>query len=159
MEKRTVRDIRMNRSTHEARTFAERLIAYEAVGDDSSEANRPLGFHVSEKLHPYLATLMGSGGFQALLSRSLALAAAEVPWLRAVEVNANGSLEGLKKLQGQLDADKFLEGQVVLLAQLLGLLNAFIGEVLTLRLLRDVWPKIPLDNLEFGNGDKNEKQK
>jgi hypothetical protein len=48
---------------------------------------------------------------------------------------------------------------VVLLAQLLGLLNAFIGEVLTLRLLRDVWPKIPLDNLEFGNGDKNEKQK
>jgi hypothetical protein len=148
----------MNRSTHETRTFAKRLIAYEARGNGSSETNKSLGFHVAEKLHPYLAALMGSGGFQALLSRSLALATAEVPWLSAVQVKADGSLEGLDKIHGQLDPDRFLEGQVVLLAQLLGLLKAFIGEILTLRLLRDVWPKFPLNDLEFGNGDKNEKK-
>jgi hypothetical protein len=148
----------MNRSTHEIRSFAKHLIAYEALGNGSSEKSKSLDFHVLEKLHPYLAALMGSGGFQALLSRSLALATAEVPWLSAVQVKAEGALEGVEKLHGQLDPDRFLEGQVVLLAQLLGLLKAFIGEILTLRLLRDVWPKFPLNDLEFGNGDKNEKK-
>jgi hypothetical protein len=31
---------------------------------------------------------------------------------------------------------------------LLGLLVAFIGENLTVRLLREVWPKVPLDDLD-----------
>ena len=102
---------------------------------------------------------MGNGGFRALLSRALALANAEVPWLRAVQVKADGSLEGLEELHAQLDPDEFFEGRVVLLAQLLGLLVAFIGENLTLRLVREVWPKVPLDDLDFGNGGKNEKAK
>jgi hypothetical protein len=46
------------------------------------------------------------------------------------------------------------EGRVVLLAQLLGLLVAFIGESLTLRLVLEVWPKVPLEDLELSNGDK-----
>ena len=48
---------------------------------------------------------------------------------------------------------------MVLVAQLLGLLVAFIGETLTLRLVREVWPKLPLNDLDFGRGDKNEKAK
>jgi hypothetical protein len=40
---------------------------------------------------------------------------------------------------------------------LLGLLVAFIGEDLTLRLVREVWPKLSLNNLDFGKGYKNEK--
>jgi hypothetical protein len=31
---------------------------------------------------------------------------------------------------------------------------AFIGELLTLRLVRDVWPKLPLNDLDFGKGEK-----
>jgi hypothetical protein len=158
MEKKPVRDVRMNKSTNETRTFAKRLIAYEELGDASSPVTRTLGFHVSDKLHPYLAALMGSGGFHALLSRALALATAEVPWLGGVQVKADGSLDGMEKIQDQLDADKILEGRVVLLAQLLGLLKAFVGEILTLRLLHDVWPRMPLNDLEFGNGVKNEKK-
>jgi len=42
---------------------------------------------------------------------------------------------------------------------LLGLLVTFVGEELTLRLVREVWPKLPLSNLDFGKGDKNEKPK
>ena len=82
---------------------------------------------------------MGEGGFRALLARALALAAAEVPWLRAVQVKADGTLAGWEELPAQLDPDEYLEGRVVLLAQLLGLLVAFIGEKLTLRLMREVW--------------------
>ena len=44
-------------------------------------------------------------------------------------------------------------------AQLLGLLVTFIGEELTLRLVREVWPKLSPNNLDFGKGDNNEKPK
>jgi circadian clock protein KaiC len=45
-------------------------------------------------------------------------------------------------------------GGVALLAQLLGLLVAFIGENLTLRLVREVWPKAPLNDLDLVKGTK-----
>ena len=38
----------------------------------------------------------------------------------------------------------------MLLAQLLGLLVAFVGKNLTLRLVREVWPNSKLDGLDFG---------
>ena len=82
---------------------------------------------------------------------------AEIPWLRAVHVKADGSFEALDELGAQVDSDKIFEGRVVLLAQLLGLLVAFIGENLTLRLVREVWPKLFLNDVDLGTGDKNEK--
>ena len=50
----------------------------------------------------------------------------------------------------QLAPDEFVEAKVVLLAQLLGSLAAFIGEDVTLRLVREVWPNIPMDDFDFG---------
>ena len=149
----------MNRATPHMRHFAKRLIVYETRGDKSSKTKKTAAFPISENLRPQLASLMGEGGFRALLARALALAAAEVPWLRAVQVKADGTLAGLEGLPAQLDPDEFLEGRVVLLAQLLGLLVAFIGENLTLRLVQEVWPKIPLDDLDLENRGKNEKTK
>ena len=136
------------------RDFAERLIAYETRGNKSSETKPPAAFLIDEKLRPHLATLMGKVGFRALLSRALALSNAEVPWLRAVHVNTDGSFQGLDVLGAQVDPDGIFEGCVVLLAQLLELLVAFIGELLTLRLVRDVWPKLPLNDLDFGKEEK-----
>ncbi len=116
--------------------------------------NNRADFSTCEKLRPNLATLMGNGGYHALLSRALALAQAEVPWLRAVQVKADGTLEGVEEHHAQLDPDELFEGRVVLLAQLLGLLVAFIGENLTLRLVREVWPNAKLDDLDFGTEGK-----
>jgi hypothetical protein len=65
----------------------------------------------------------------------------------------------MSQYSGPLVSDDIFEGRVVLLAQLLGLLVAFIGEDLTLRLVREVWPKLSLNNLDFGKGYKNEKAK
>ncbi len=149
----------MSRATPKMRDFAERLIGHETRKNKSSETKTPAACRVAEKLRPHLATLMGNLGFRALLSRALALANAEVPWLRAVHVNADGSLEGLGELATQVDPDEIFEGCVVLLAQLLGLLVAFIGKDLTLRLVREVWPKLSLNNLDAGKGDKNENPK
>jgi hypothetical protein len=141
------------------RDFAERLIAHETRENKSSETKTSGPFLVGEKLRPHLAPLMGNVGFRALLSRALALANAEVPLLRAMHIKADGSFDGLDELGAQVDPDEIFKGRVVLLAQLLGLLVAFIGEDLTLRLVREVWPKLSLNNLDFGKGYKNEKAK
>jgi hypothetical protein len=69
-----------------------------------------------------------------------------------MHIKADGSFDGLDELGAQVDPDEIFKGRVVLLAQLLGLLVAFIGEDLTLRLVREVWPKLPLNNLDFGKG-------
>ena len=100
---------------------------------------------------------MGHGGVRALLSRALLLATAEVSWLRAVQVNADGGLEGFEALGSQLDPSEFVEGRVVLLAELFGLLVAFIGPSLTSRLSGEIWPQIPLIERDSGKEVKNEK--
>jgi hypothetical protein len=142
----------MSRATPQMRIFAERLISYETEGNKSAELSTPSVFHVSEKLRPHLATLMGVAGFRALLSRALVLSQEEVRWLRAVHVKSDGSLEGLEELHAQVALDEFIEGRVVLLAQLLGLLVAFIGEKLMLQMVRDVWPELLLKDLDFNKG-------
>jgi hypothetical protein len=149
----------ISRATPQMRSFAARLIAYETSGNKSSETTSTAAFPICDKLRPRLAALMGNGGCRALLSRALVLATSEVPWLRMVQVDADGSLEGLEEDLARLHPDAFLKGKVVLLAQLLGLLEALIGENLTLHLVREVWPKVPLNGLDFGKGVKDEKAK
>ena len=117
----------MSRANPNMRHFAKRLIVFEAR-DDSSKTKTSAAFPIPEKLRQQLVTLMGEGGFRALLVRALALASAEVPCLRTVRVKADGSLTGAAELHAQFGPDEFLEGRVVLLAHLLGLLVAFIGE-------------------------------
>jgi hypothetical protein len=136
------------------RDLSQRLIRYERRGKKASKTKAPAAFQVCEKLRPPLATLMGNIGFRALLSRAFALACAEAAWLRAVQLESDGSLAGLDELEAQVAADEIAEGSVVLVAQLLGLLVAFIGENLTLRMVREVWPKLSLNDLNAAKGDK-----
>ena len=42
----------------------------------------------------------------------------------------------------------------VLRAQLLGLLVAFIGQGLTVRLVREIWPQLSIEDLDSINGGK-----
>jgi hypothetical protein len=144
----------MSRATSQMRSLARRLIDRETGRRKSSGTKTLAAFPVCEKLRPHLATLVGNAGFRALFGRALALASAEVPWLRAARVNADGSPEGLEELHAQLHPDELFEGRVVLAAHLLGLLVAFIGENLTLRLVREIWPKVALNDLDSGKGGK-----
>jgi hypothetical protein len=145
----------MSRATPQLRNLSKNLIAYETGKNKSARTKTAAACRVGEKLRPPLATLMGNVGFCALLSRALALANAEVVWLRGVHVRAaDGALEGLDELEAEIHPDQIFEGCVVLLAQLLELLVVLIGENLTLRLVREAWPKLPLNDLDFGEGDK-----
>jgi len=143
----------MNRATPQMRDLAARLIAVEAKTNKPSEPIAPAAFHVCERLRPHLATLMGQGGFRAVLARALTVAGAEIPPLVALQVKPDGSLEGWDKPELQIKPKELAEGGIVLVAHLLGLLVAFIGENLTLSLVRDVWPKLPLNDFNFTEGD------
>ena len=132
-------------SLSESRNLAQRLLAYEAVGDDNSGPSESAASRVCRKLRGPLVTLAGVAGFRSLLSRALTLAKAEVPNLSAVQVSADGSLEGLDELLSQTDKGQARDGGAVLIAQLIGLLRTFVGEGLTIRLVQDVWPEAAFD--------------
>jgi hypothetical protein len=146
----------MNRATPRMRRIAKRLMVAEAVGK-SAGAMPAAVFPVTDRLRPHLATLVGKGGVRALLARALVLATAEATWLSAGHVNADGELEGLEDIRTDLDPAQFLEGRVILLAQLLGLLVAFIGAGLTSGLMGEIWPKIPPEDRDFGKEQDREK--
>jgi hypothetical protein len=120
---------------------AQRLLAYEAVVGKPGDANISTGFRVCEKLRGPLAKLLGVDGFRSLLSRALALAGAEALWLRALQIKTDGSIEGWNEVEAKLDSRTIAEGEIALIAQLLGLLLTFIGPALSIGLLRDVWPE------------------
>jgi len=132
-------------SLSESRRLAQRLLTYEAAAGENSEPAEAGAFRVCAKLRRPLITVAGVAGFRSLLSRALTLARAEAPSLSAVQVEADGSLKGLDELALQTDKEQARDGGAILVAQLIGLLLTFIGEGLTLRLVRDVWPEASFD--------------
>jgi|SoiMethySBSTD1v2_1073268.scaffolds.fasta_scaffold191789_2 hypothetical protein len=136
-----------NISTPRLKEFARRLVVYETAGPTPVGAQKSAAFRVCEKLRQPLSRLAGLAGFRSLLSRALALANDEARWMKAIHIKADGSLEGLDEAQAQLAEDEIAEGEVVLIAQLIGLLVTFIGEELTLRLVQESWPDAPFDDM------------
>lgn len=118
----------MNPATQD---LARRLIALEAAGGANSHEGRLEVVRVCEKLRMLLAKFFGLDGYRSLLMRALAMAKAECPALEPVQVQPNGSLEGI----GPKDAD----AAFVVLVHLLGLLVEFVGEHMTYRLVLDGW--------------------
>lgn len=136
------------------RRIAKQLIDSERTGERSAEVDNPASFRAIDKLRPHLSMLMGRGGFQALLARALVLATAELPSLTAVRVVADGELEGLAVIQATFDAAELANGEVVLLAHLLGLLVTFIGPALILHLINQLWPHLSFNDVDFDNTAK-----
>ena len=140
----------MNRATPKLRDFAERLISVGLIETESSASKPPAVFMVIENLRPLLAQVVGALGFSAVLSRALAIASADVAWLRAVHVKPDGSMDGLDDLEAKVDPNEIAEGRIVLLAEFVGLLVVLIGERLVLQLVHQALPKVSKDDLYFG---------
>ena len=128
--------------------FAQRLLAHELrVG--KAGGNGAAAFRIGEKLRVSLGRLMGVAGFRSLFTRALAVASVEVPWLRELQIQADGTVKGLDELKSNLTEQQIAEGAVVLVAQFLQLLVTFIGPTLTAQLIHDVWPKADFSQFEF----------
>ena len=138
------------------RDLAQRLVTYEAGAGKTPELMESPTLRVYEKLRQSLVEFVGVAGFQSLASRALTLAMPEAPSLSEARVTADGSLQGLGEIETQIDIDKDRagEGGIILIARLLGLLRVFLGEALTLSLLRNAWPCEAFDDRNAGNGRK-----
>lgn len=134
--------------------LARRLLALEAAQGKTPEGVGSLrevhAVRVCEKLRAVLTAFAGSAGFRSLLTRALALAKAQQASLGPVQILEDGSLRGLERVDGA--KSKGAGGQV-LVAQLLDLLVIFIGEPLTLQLVRSAWPDIPAGTLRSSTED------
>jgi hypothetical protein len=95
----------------------------------------------------------------------LALARTEAPSLDAVRVSSDGELHGLERDLGEIehpiDIDKDRagesqagEGEIILIARILGLLLLFLGEAIVLSLLRVTWPGAAFDDRNSVHGRK-----
>ena len=132
----------------EMRDLAQQLLHYEANAGNTSEPVEPTTLRVYEKLRGNLCVLVGVAGFQALASRALTLARSEVPGFDAVQVAADGRLQGISEIEPpmKLDENWIDEEGVIFISSLLGLLLMFLGEALTMNLVRNVWPDAAFDN-------------
>lgn len=123
-----------NGTNNEQWKLAKELVDYELslcpVSTGSNGGRHP----VIEKLLPSLIPLVGKTGLCSLLARALTLAKRESPELRQVRVREDCTLEGL--------ADNASDAVSVLIAHLIGLMTTFMGETLTLRLVRNAWPEL-----------------
>lgn len=135
------------------RDLAHRLLTYEAAAGNISKPAESPTLRVYEKLRQSLSAFAGVAAFQTLALRALVQARSEAPGLQAVQVTANGNLEGPGQSELQISTDKDLAGEfpvgdegIVLIDRLLGLLLLFLGEALTLSLLRNAWPGEAFDD-------------
>lgn len=135
----------MNTPSPSTRSLARRLLAVEAaIPPATNERVQHAAIRVCEKLRISLTRFAGADGFTSLLRRTLSLARAEVPLLNRITVDPDCSMEGLEALAAE-DTDGGVEAATSLTAHLLELLVTFIGEPLTLRLVREAWPNESLD--------------
>ena len=148
----------------EMRDLARRLLACEAGRGNASEPAESALLRVYEKLRQSLGAFAGVDGFQSLAFRALTQAKSEAPGLWAAQIAEDGSLQGLGEFKPQLvefepqpgsDKEQASEGGVILIARLLGLLLIFLGEALTLSLLRNAWPGATFDDRVAENGRKS----
>jgi len=138
------------------RDLTQRLLTYEASAGDTSESVESTILRVYEKLRGNLCLLAGVAGFYSLASRALTLARSEAPSLSAVQVAADGNLQGMSAIEPSTNVktEAVYEGGVTLISRLLGLLLIFLGEALTMNLVRDAWPDAALDEANPQNRRK-----
>ncbi len=131
----------MTPSTPELRDLAFRLLSEETK--EGKVAPFATAAKFCGQLSTVLSKLTGTAGSHSLLARALALAQQEAPCLANVQLTPNGQLHGFVENMSNHEQDEWNKAGLVLVGQLLGLLNAFIGQRLTMQLVNDAWPISP----------------
>jgi hypothetical protein len=146
------------------RDLAHCLFALEAAAGNTSEPEESETLHVYEKLRQSICALAGVAAFQSIAFRALMQAKSEAPGLWAAQIASDGTLEGLGEFEPQPDdfepqlgsgKQQIGDGGVIFIDHILGLLLIFLGETLTINLLRNAWPGASFDDRNAGNGRKS----
>ncbi|MDB4959602.1 MAG: hypothetical protein JWO36_7171 [Myxococcales bacterium] len=100
-----------------------------------------------ERIYVEMSTVIGQGGFAAVVERALYDTTADCPWL-----DAETMVAGLRPAPSRLAAILERESRELVLdcvircvGAVLALLSDFIGESLTIRLIHRAWAQTPLE--------------
>jgi hypothetical protein len=131
----------MHQPSQSASNLAKRLLAESRR--EAGNSKLPDAALVTNSLRAPLTQFAGAFGFATLLRRALAMAAAHVPALHSAKVTVtdDGHLEGLEDLAAHARSEQEAAA-LAITAHLLDLLTTFIGESLTHRLVRKLWPAL-----------------
>ena len=148
----------------EMRNLAYRLLAFEAAVNETSEPVESATLRVYEKLRLSICALAGVAAFQSIAYRALTQAKSGAPGLWAAQITTDGSLQGLGEFDPQPDEfepqlgsgkEQVADGGIILIDHILDLLLIFLGEAITINLLRNAWPGTSFDDRNAGNGRKS----
>ena len=137
----------MSTASPAIQNLARQLLAGEAARSDAPHGDVDQAVRACEKLRVPLTKLAGAAGFSSLLSRALALASRQAPSLQRLRVEPGGLLAKVDENSPELDEEQSLHTGEVLVAELLRLLIALIGQALTLTLVREAWPDVPVETM------------
>jgi len=124
---------------------AQRLLATEGSSGASAPACAAAAERVYDKLAGQLAPLLGIAGVRAMFVRSAKLARAELASLVEGAAGLEGVCEDATKLRAFLQAlepTAATRTAAVLFGTFLELIITFIGDRLTVQVLRGAWPAI-----------------
>lgn len=129
-------------SEHPMRELAIRLLS--EAGRNGEDA--PPAAQVLERLDNVLVRVAGHAGSRSLMERALSIARSEAPVLAGMRVPPAGSfLEAGWQFPATSSFDAEND-QVILVSHVLQLLRTFIGERLTLQLIKEAWPDLEQNN-------------
>ncbi len=135
------------------KNIGQQLIAYESA--NGSVGSQPFAdvITIFGKLQKILSKLAGISGYNSLLRRSLMMGKTKAKSLEMIQIRSDGALE--LNVAHAANSHLLLEESAgdILLTQFLGLLVTFIGETLTVNLLRDVWPNVPFEKANVPSRD------
>jgi len=129
--------------------LARWLVTSEMTPDDGPLVGAAAAGRVFDKLSQRLDQLITPVGSEALLRRAAHLSRGEFPFLDGVQAapSSDTLFVAMRKTAALVAPGQADAAFVLVLATLVGLLESFIGKDLTFRLLRDVWPELPMSHL------------
>jgi hypothetical protein len=126
-----------------------RLLAREVGSSTDAPAIALAARRLCERFALQLTPIIGDGGVSAICSRSLHLAQRQFPSLTLIPAQGDGPFARVQESLQGLEPGVASDAAIAVLNSASNLLDSFIGEGLTTRLLRRAWP----DNFD---GDSQE---
>ncbi|MDQ6674592.1 MAG: hypothetical protein M3069_28305 [Chloroflexota bacterium] len=126
--------------------LASWLVARELGAEADAEGLFAAAEQVGQKLSHGLSRSISAAGSQALVSRALHLEQTEFPFLEGVRagIPPGACFEGLIESTRDVESGEAARGLLTVLRRMLDVLANYMGEELTLRMVREVWPDLPL---------------
>ncbi len=126
------------------RALSRRILEHALAGHTEPEAVAGAIEGAVRRLNEEASTLIGPVGLLALVRRATHLSRREFPWLDQLEFQVGRvmALQGLAECVRTQGREQVADGATLLLSHLLELLCTFIGQDLTLRMVRRGWPTL-----------------